>query len=465
MRRPEEEKEVLRGAVAEVKNVHEEFGSSRSATDTHGPSMEGNALVDSAERQRPKLFDLINDVVHGGSCSECGACVVACPYGILTYEQGKPQAWDPGYVRKSSGIAEMIIKGVPQDFCPISENVGCDCCAYVCPKLELPKERLEHAMFGRRAQEDEQVGLGVYQKIEFTRTRDPRVRKVCQDGGFVTTLLIWALRTGLIDGAVLTTTDPNDPCKPRPFVATTEKEILKSSGSWYTYSPNTLGLIEAYEMGLRRVAFVGTPCQITPLRKLQVFRPEDMARIEPNERNFLHQYAHLEKFRNMIAFLIGLFCSETFTYEGLMKGYIEGKLGIPRSKVTKFNIKGKVIVTVGEEEYQFPLADAVPFARPECSFCGDFSAEEADIAVGGVGTAGWTLTMPRTAKGLEIYEALKASQLIEVKPATEFSKSVAVARKLAQKQRNRMLEAYRKVARKPPAGARIPVGEGQREPG
>lgn len=400
--------------------------------------------------ERPRLLDLINDVVEGGSCSECGACVVACPYGILQYEDGKPQAMEPK-LRKEYGseLATFIIDGRPQDFCPISENVGCDCCATVCPKLELPKERLEVAMFGREATEEERLNLGVYEEIEFTQTRDPRVMERAQDGGFVTTLLLWALEEGIIDGAVVTREDPEQPCRPIPFVATTPEEILVSAGSWYTYSPNTLGLIDAYEMGLRKVAFVGTPCQITPLRKLQVFDQRDLKLVNPEERNYLHQYHHVQSFRDMIAFTVGLFCSETFVFDGMMREYLEERHQIPLEDISKFNIKGKVEVhrrSTGEV-MEFPLKDAFPYARPECSFCGDFSSEEADISAGGVGTRGWTMTLPRTKLGLELYEGVKRAGLLEVKPVSEFAKSVAIARKLAQKQRNRQRQAYDARAR------------------
>ncbi len=404
---------------------------------------------------RPKLFNLIHDVVEAGTCSACGACVVACPYGILQYVDGRPEAMDPKLRGRFEGqLGGLIIGGRPQDFCMISENVGCDMCARACPKLELPKERFETFMFGRVASDEEREDLGIYQFIEFTRTTDERIRPRAQDGGFVTTLLVWALEQGIIDGAVVTRVDPDEPCKPKPFVATTPEEILMSAGSWYTYSPNTLGLMEAAERGLKRVAFVGTPCQVTPLRRIQTVDLGDFVLVDPGEKNFLRQHGHVTKVRDMIAFTVGLLCSETFVYEGLMKKYIEGELGIPLTDVAKFNIKGKVLVyRKSGEVVSIPLKDAVPYARPECSFCGDFSSEEADISVGGVGTNGWSLTMPRTKLGLSLYEQLKASGLIEAKPADEFPKSVEVAKKLAQKQRERRRKAYEARARGEKPGA------------
>ena len=50
-------------------------------------------------------------------------------------------------------------------------------------------------------------------------------------------------------------------------------EIIASASSWYTYCANNLALAEAEKLDLTRVAFVGVPCQITPVRKMQVTDP------------------------------------------------------------------------------------------------------------------------------------------------------------------------------------------------
>lgn len=185
--------------------------------------------------RKPTLRALIDDVVHGGACSECAACVVACPYGILQYDGHKPGAfpfrWSQG---PAPGASTLSLDPERLNYCPISENVGCDVCASVCPKLDLQKDALELAMFGRPASPEEREGVGVVLEMYGVRTRDPAVLHKCQDGGFVTTLLLWALETGRIDGAVITRTSPDEPCKPVPAVATTRRQILDSAGSWYT---------------------------------------------------------------------------------------------------------------------------------------------------------------------------------------------------------------------------------------
>lgn len=391
------------------------------------------------------LRNLIDDVVHGGSCSACGACVVACPYDILQYVDSKPVAWDSRHrTPPGPGLRSASVNPGIDNFCPISEHAGCDMCASVCPKLELDKDEVELTGHGRVATLEERAGVGIVMEMWAARTNDPRVLRRCQDGGLVTTLLMHALEKGIIDGAVVTRTSDKEPCKPVPAVATTMEEILVSAGSWYTYCPNLLALKDAARLNLRRIAMVGTPCQITPIRKWQSHRllSKDLL-IDPSEKNLLHQKNHISDYASRIAFTIGLFCSETFTFD-IMKEKIEGELGIPLKDIVKFNIKGKVIVykKMGQA-VEFPLDEAFPYARPECSFCGDFSSEDADISVGGVGTNGWTIVLVRTSKGKELWDALAASGKIMVRSIEEFKKSIKIMYTLARKQRERQERAYR----------------------
>lgn len=398
------------------------------------------------------LKHLIDDIVHGGSCSECGACVVACPYDILQYVDGKPMAWDARHREGPlPGLAQAWLDPERSNFCPISENVGCDMCASVCPKLYLDKDDVEMTGHGRISTVDERTGVGIVMEMWAARTTDPRVQAKAQDGGFVTTMLLHALEQQYIDGAVVTRTHPDEPCKPVPFVATTPEEILSSAGSWYTYSPNLLALKEAEAMDLERVGVVGTPCQITPIRKWQNHHMlDDELLIEPSERNLLRQQRHIRNYIDRVAFTIGLLCSETFTFD-IMQEKIEEELGIPLQDVVKFNIKGKVLVYRKDGELvEFPLKEAFPYARPECSFCGDFSAEEADISAGGVGTNGWTLVLVRTPKGKQLWESLVASGKIEVKSTDEFQRSMKTMYMLATKQRERQARAYAQAGREIP---------------
>jgi coenzyme F420 hydrogenase subunit beta len=124
---------------------------------------------------------------------------------------------------------------------------------------------------------------------------------------------------------------------------------------------------------------------------------------------------------------------------------IQGELGIPLSDVVKFNVKGKVLVYKKDGEVvDINLKEcATKYGRPECHHCGDFSAELADIACGGVGAMGWTIVVTRTPKGQEIWNRVVESGMVEVKSIEEFEKSLKVLNILSKRQTNRVPEGTR----------------------
>ena len=70
----------------------------------------------------PSTFkEMMNEVVAYGSCCECGSCVLVCPHNVIDYIDSKPKQ-----VAKANN---------PFDYCGISEGIGCDVCAQVCPRL------------------------------------------------------------------------------------------------------------------------------------------------------------------------------------------------------------------------------------------------------------------------------------------------------------------------------------------
>ena len=69
----------------------------------------------------PSFKEMMNEVVSYGSCCECGACVLVCPHNVIDYIDGKPKQ-----IAKATAAF---------DYCGISEGIGCDVCAQVCPRL------------------------------------------------------------------------------------------------------------------------------------------------------------------------------------------------------------------------------------------------------------------------------------------------------------------------------------------
>jgi len=95
------------------------------------------------------------------------------------------------------------------------------------------------------------------------------VTPIGQDGGVVTTLVTFALKKGIVDGALLSGVSLDKPFYSMPLLATAPKEVLKCAGTRYTYSPNLLAIQEALKQKRKSLAFVGTPCQIQAIRKME----------------------------------------------------------------------------------------------------------------------------------------------------------------------------------------------------
>ena len=119
-----------------------------------------------------------------------------------------------------------------------------------------------------------------------------------------------------------------------------------------------------------------------------------------------------------------------------MEQKIQQEMGIDLQDVTKVNIKGKVLVsTRSGVVHEIPLKEAKAHARPECSYCGDFSGEHADISTGGIGLEGWTVTVLRTPRGHTLFRQAVAEGQFSVRPISEFPDSWDLLVRHARRQR------------------------------
>jgi len=272
---------------------------------------------------------------------------------------------------------------------------------------------VENFVFGRERKPEEE--FGIHRRIAIAQTTDDRISKVRQDGGVATALLLFALKNGFIDGAIVAGTDKEKPFYPAPMLATTAEEIIEAAGTKYSCSSNILALTDMLKQKKANVAFVGTPCQIHAIRRMQM--------------------AGLKRHTGPLKFLIGLMCSECFTYDGLMENHIHGKLGLNLNDIRKINIKGKMLVTTDAGVTTIPLKEIKQYARKSCSFCDDFSSELADVSVGGLGLDGWTFTIIRTEKGEELFSSAEKAGLLITKSVENETYALNLLTKLSQRKR------------------------------
>lgn len=321
--------------------------------------------------EKPRLFgNLVTQIIRPNLCSFCGACMAACPIGVL---------WPVGEQPTLIGSCAL-----------------CEVCYYQCPTVEFSKNDVEMFLHGRTRLPDE--SLGITRGTFVGRALGKDVQTYAQDGGVVTALLTYALESKLIDAAVVAGRDTR--WRASPVVATRSEEIITNAGTKYTPSPTLLGVRSAIdEYGKEKVGLVGTPCQMKAVRRIQT---------SPLGNRRLAQAMTLS---------IGLFCMESYGYDKLVEQYLASK-GIDPTSITRVGIKkGSFIAWAGENELlHVPLKEVDAFVRQSCRQCEDFTAEYSDVSVGAIGSPnGYSTIIARTQLGLELLRSAEKAGYLELR--------------------------------------------------
>jgi len=336
---------------------------------------------------------LTKNVINANRCCLCGTCVASCPIQSIDIIGGTP---------KLVGLC-----------------YACGSCYSGCPQtIEAlnNREEMELAIFGRTRNENEPSGI--FKAAYAARTKVERIKDRGQDGGVVTTLLYAALEEGLIDSAIVSDKSDKEPWKPVPKIATTIGEIFDAAGTKYAASPNVSLLGQAHwGQSLNGIAFVGVPCQVYGVRRMQFFPGAAIS--------------YAEK----VKYVIGLFCMENYPYEKLFLKYITEEKGLNLAEITKFDIKkGKFLAYKGKEPVlEVPVSETKDYTLGSCHTCPDLTAEFADISVGSIGSpAGWSTVLVRTDKGEELLNAAIKKDYLETKDLKDVKPGIKLVHKLSK---------------------------------
>ncbi len=301
--------------------------------------------------EKKSYKSLKEEVWDAGTCSGCGGCVAVCPADALFFHD------DPGINHPtSSGYCKMETDSVP-----------CGACYDACPRTGPQKKET----------------IGSY--LQMVRAQSTTKIAHQQNGGAVTAILTAAMQSGLIDGVVTLTEDRWDH-RPRSVLITSTGELMEHAGSRYNWSVPVIRSLKSavIDKKLTRIAVVGTPCVVQAARAMK------------NSQNDL-----LIPFGRSIRLIMGLFCTESFNYHTLMEEILKGKAGIAPEQVARMDVKGKLDITLTDGTSKtLTLEEVEKAVRQGCHSCADFSALDADISAGSVGTPdGFTTLIIRTDTG------------------------------------------------------------------
>jgi coenzyme F420 hydrogenase subunit beta len=254
--------------------------------------------------------------------------------------------------------------------------------------------------------------LGPVNSISIGYCTDPEIRLRGASGGILSSIIIWLLKTGRIDGAVVTGMSKEQPWLTKSFIATTPEEILSAAQSKYiiTSVNEILPEIEAFN---GKLAYIGLPPQIQSIRKLQASGDPSVKNIEyilgPFYGNTLH-------FSSVKSFLRSYRIKDYQNISNLWFRYGEwpGNMRVEMKD-------GRVV--------QLPKFHAnylIPFhILTNSLLCTDLSNEFTDISGGDAWAPvyeergkGYSMVIARNAKGEDILNEMKKEGLIELSPIT-----------------------------------------------
>jgi len=329
----------------------------------------------------PKTFENLIEEVHGkGICQECGGCVSFCSsaeYNIIGFPN--PNA-PPEYINK--------------DQC-----LECGICYCICPQTHYLHEELDSTY---NITDYHSMPLGSYDKVYSCQATDKDFLEHGTDGGVVNSLINFLIEKKYIEGAIVAKLET--PFSRESTIAYNKQDLISGSGATLDistqldevqkFSTYTHSIPELNHYKFKKLALVGTPCQIYTVRCMQ-----DLG-VTPSEN---------------IEICMGLFCYENFFFEKSKLDKFQKDFNIDFRNIIKINIKEDLIFKIRDENnnlrtIHIPFNHLNEYMRSACNACSDFTNVYSDISFGGIGSPEkYTTIIPRTEKGKKFFnEALDA---------------------------------------------------------
>jgi len=253
--------------------------------------------------------DLIEEVHNTGICQQCGGCVSFCnsmDYDVIGYK-------DPNS---------------PPVFLNKENCLHCGICYHLCPQTHIFDDELNRTF---NLLDFSSMPLGNTCDLCSCQSVDYDFLRHGTDGGVVNALLNYMFDKKLIDGAIVAKT--NAPFSREPFFAKNKEDLLSASGLKLGVSKqlDEVQRIHSYTSALpkikttkfKRIAVVGTPCQIYTIRSMQNLG------IIPSQN---------------IEYCLGLFCFENFEFDQQKVKQFERDFNLKFEDIKKIKIKEDLII-------------------------------------------------------------------------------------------------------------------------
>ncbi|MFX1478469.1 MAG: Coenzyme F420 hydrogenase/dehydrogenase, beta subunit C-terminal domain [Promethearchaeota archaeon] len=286
----------------------------------------------------------------------------------------------------------MVEPNSPPRYVNEEKCLECGICYLICPQTHVLDDNLnEDYNFTNFSA----MPFGFYDNIYSCQATAKDFLKYGTDGGVVNSIINYLLEKKLIDGAIVAKS--KGPFSREATIARSKEDLIEASGirldlssqlneiqKFHTYT-HSIPQLRYYKF--KKLAVVGTPCQIYTIRCMQSLG------IIPSQN---------------IELCLGLFCYENFFFDELRMKTFQKEFKIKLADIKKINIKEDLILElknkkVADKIIHIPFEKLKNYMRSACLACSDFTNIYADISFGGLGSPDkFTTVITRTKKGANI---------------------------------------------------------------
>jgi len=267
-------------------------------------------------------------------------------------------------------------------------------------------------------------GIGRFYSIKVARSTFGDIRELTESGGVATSLALCALEEGLVDAVVASETKEleNMTIQLKQKVPPIS-DFLPSMLSVHFHPAAVAKAFDSLIKGYSgsRVAFLGVPCHMIAMRKLQIFG---------------------HKSSDELGLLIGLFCLWSFSS---LKDLVESlkERGIDRTKIRSIELDSKFNVNLTSGKIKIPIEEIWERVREGCKTCQDLTGLLSDVSIGRVeGLApDWSVLIIRSRLGEDLVNRAVGGKYIDCTDADPSVKENLIS--LCMKKKNFAEEEYK----------------------